>query len=272
MSECNDNNANGQAIATPHDNDILSGRGNFVNYHPGNEQFRALVRKHKVAYVACPKSMKGSFAEMIVEEIKQFNPPGRFLKQDDATKLWYDIGEKKSLDKTRQALREGAPEIQKEISGDDIATIPFVPKIEPERRVVDSPFDVVSSGQHTSHEQRASNFVANSLCNVVKEQPNFAVASSDSYHPVPIQMQPHHTLPMQSTMISQVIHQDDADPYCSSLSPEHYESFKMPTMKHTITSSNHHLNSYIPTHALVSFLTQLRSHFDKYFLRYEELF
>jgi len=90
-----------------------------VNYHAGNEHFRALVRKHKVAYVACPKPQKGKFSKMIVDEIKSRNPPGRFLKQDASTKLWYDIGEKKALDKTRQALREGAPEIMKELHGDE---------------------------------------------------------------------------------------------------------------------------------------------------------
>jgi hypothetical protein len=47
------------------------------------------------------------------------NPPGRFLKQDPKTKLWNDVGEKKALDKTRQALREGAPELMKEIDGTD---------------------------------------------------------------------------------------------------------------------------------------------------------
>lgn len=105
-------------IVTPHDHDVLSGRGNFVNYHAGNEHFRALVRKHKVAYVACPKPQKGKFSRLIVDEIKNRNPPGRFLKQDPETKLWHDIGEKKALDKTRQALREGAPEISKELGGD----------------------------------------------------------------------------------------------------------------------------------------------------------
>ena len=106
-------------IVTPHEHDVLSGRGNFVNYHAGNEHFRALVRKHKVAYVACPKPQKGKFSRMIVDEIKARNPPGRFLKQDNATKLWQDIGEKKALDKTRQALREGAPEITKELTGEE---------------------------------------------------------------------------------------------------------------------------------------------------------
>jgi hypothetical protein len=103
-------------IINPHDHDVLSGRGNFVNYHAGNEHFRGLVRKHKVAYVQCPKPQKGKFSRMIVEEVKCLNPPGRFLKQDHATKLWYDVGEKKSLDKTRQALREGAPEIMEEVN------------------------------------------------------------------------------------------------------------------------------------------------------------
>lgn len=105
-------------IVTPHEHDVLSGRGNFVNYHAGNEHFRALVRKHKVAYVACPKPQKGKFSRMIVDEIKARNPPGRFLKQDGGSKLWHDIGEKKALDKTRQALREGAPEISKELTGE----------------------------------------------------------------------------------------------------------------------------------------------------------
>ena len=106
-------------IVSPHEHDVLSGRGNFVNYHAGNEHFRALVRKHKVEYVKCPKPQKGKFSRMIVDEIRSRNPPGRFLKQDEKTKLWYEIGEKKALDKTRQALREGAPDIMKDITGDD---------------------------------------------------------------------------------------------------------------------------------------------------------
>ena len=89
-----------------------------MNYHVGNEHFRALVRKYKAEYVKCPKPQKGKFSRIIVDEVKDRNPPGRFLKQDASTKLWYDIGEKKSLDKTRQALREGAPDLMKEMTGE----------------------------------------------------------------------------------------------------------------------------------------------------------
>ncbi|KAL3786936.1 hypothetical protein HJC23_013271 [Cyclotella cryptica] len=58
------------------------------------------------------------YSILIYDEIRSMNPPGRFLKQDPNTKLWSDIGKKKALDKTRQALREGAPEMLKEL-GDD---------------------------------------------------------------------------------------------------------------------------------------------------------
>jgi hypothetical protein len=109
-----------RGIENPHEHDVLSGRGNFVNYHAGNEHFRGLVKKHKIAYVACPKPEKGRFSKVIVDEIRSMDPPGRFLKQDPGTKLWQDIGDKKSLDKTRQALREGAPELLKELTGDDL--------------------------------------------------------------------------------------------------------------------------------------------------------
>ena len=108
-----------KSIITPHDHDVLSGRGNYVNYHVGNEHFRSLVKKHKIAYVACPKPEKGRFSTIIVDEVRSLDPPGRFLKQDATTKLWQDIGDKKSLDKTRQALREGAPELLKELVEDD---------------------------------------------------------------------------------------------------------------------------------------------------------
>mmetsp|Transcript_13475 Transcript_13475/g.15101 ORF Transcript_13475/g.15101 Transcript_13475/m.15101 type:complete len:554 (+) Transcript_13475:63-1724(+) len=106
MSEAN--------IKEPHNHDVLSGRGNFVNYHDGNEYFRKLVQKYKLEYVKSPKQQKGKFSKIIVDDIKARNPPGRFLRLDKDTKLWWNIGEKKALDKTRQALREGAPEIMKD--------------------------------------------------------------------------------------------------------------------------------------------------------------
>ena len=102
-------------IETPNDTDVLSGRGNFVNYHPGNLLFRELVQKHKMAYVACPKPQKSGYAELIVSELREQG--ARFLTRNEKTKLWHDIGDKKALMKTRQALREGAPDIAEKIGG-----------------------------------------------------------------------------------------------------------------------------------------------------------
>lgn len=270
-SQCTDGSA---AVITPHDNDILSGRGNFVNFHPGNEQFRAMVRKHKVAYVACPKSMKGTFAEMIVEEIKRLNPPGRFLKQDDTTKLWYDIGEKKALDKTRQALREGAPEIQKEISGDDIATPSIVNNLETDIDVIPSALQPVRrSSDFTTNqllqERRVNDFATNQLQHQRRASdhgtqhsaypPNFVLHNTE-FVLGPTQTQRHPSLPVQNAAMVQMVHQDESDPYCSSLPPEHYENFETQVM----SNINHGMNSYNPTDSkrVSSFLMKVIFDFD----------
>ncbi len=97
-------------IEEPNENDVLSGRGNNVNYHPGNLYFRHLVKELKIDYVAAMKQDKPVFSKSIVQIIR--NGGGRFLKQDAKTGLWNDIGDKQALAKTRQALREGAPRIE----------------------------------------------------------------------------------------------------------------------------------------------------------------
>jgi hypothetical protein len=68
-------------------------------------------------YVKALKSQKPEFSKMIYDAVRDQDPPGRFLKQDEMTKLWYEISEKKAVDKTRQALREGAPVIKGKIAG-----------------------------------------------------------------------------------------------------------------------------------------------------------
>ncbi|KAL7486186.1 hypothetical protein ACHAW6_011781 [Cyclotella cf. meneghiniana] len=102
-------------ITTPHANDVLSGRGNLVNRHPGNEHFRSLVKQYKEEYVSCPKSRKAMYSKLIYNDIRSLHPPGRFLKQDPNTKIWNDIGKKTALAKARQALREGAPELLRDL-------------------------------------------------------------------------------------------------------------------------------------------------------------
>jgi hypothetical protein len=41
-----------------------------------------------------------------VRAIRNGDPPGRFIRKDDKTGKWVDIGDKKAAEKTSQALRE----------------------------------------------------------------------------------------------------------------------------------------------------------------------
>ena len=94
-------------IEDPHDNDVLFGRGNFVNSHAGNLRFRTYVYAQREEYARTPKNKKPIFARLIVNTIRNdLVPPGRFLIQDKSTKLWSDVGDRKAWDKTRQALRD----------------------------------------------------------------------------------------------------------------------------------------------------------------------
>lgn len=103
---------NDNGIYYPNCNDVLSGRGGLINKHSGNVSFRRLIERNKSTYHTCQKEFKSLLAKSIVLAFHQSSPPGRFLVKDDASGLWYNIGTRKAIAKTRQALREGAPEIR----------------------------------------------------------------------------------------------------------------------------------------------------------------
>lgn len=69
-------------------------------------------------YVSSTKRQKMSISRSIVEAVRQLDPPGRFLEQDPSTGLWADIGHKKAVEKTSQALRDGAASLRKQLSAD----------------------------------------------------------------------------------------------------------------------------------------------------------
>jgi hypothetical protein len=59
-----------------------------------------------------------AISRSIVEAVRSLDPPGRFLDKDPQTGLWYDIGHKKAVEKTSQALRDGAASLRKQLSAD----------------------------------------------------------------------------------------------------------------------------------------------------------
>lgn len=100
-----------QHFVNPTDSDILGGRGNGVNSHPGNAYFRRLIKENKVAYVHA----KGTFVKRnIVQEIfqKTQSEGGRFLKVDPETEHWYCMSIEEAEKKIGQALREGGPSMR----------------------------------------------------------------------------------------------------------------------------------------------------------------
>ena len=101
-------------IAEPGLNDCLFGRGGGTNHHPGNKLYRKIVEDRKEVYLTSKRLDKPLVAMNIINEWRALDPPGRFLKQNDKTKLWEDVGDKKAREKTSQALREKTPTKQRE--------------------------------------------------------------------------------------------------------------------------------------------------------------
>ena len=96
-------------ILSPRPDDVLCGRGGRGGIqfdHRGNKTFRSLVSIHKEHYALCDNQEKQEIAKDIINTIKGFNPPGRFLKYNKISFKWEEINEKKTMKKTTQALRE----------------------------------------------------------------------------------------------------------------------------------------------------------------------
>jgi hypothetical protein len=104
----------GKRIRTPHEHDVLLGRGGGINSHEGNVQFRAWVAERKNDYNLAPsKTEKARAAREVMALVQNRFPPGRFLKRDPTCMEWWvEIDDEKMMTKTSQALREGAPQIR----------------------------------------------------------------------------------------------------------------------------------------------------------------
>jgi hypothetical protein len=69
-------------------------------------------------YVTSTKRQKMAISRSIVEAVRSLDPPGRFLDKDPETGLWHDIGHKKAVEKTSQALRDGAATLRNQLNQD----------------------------------------------------------------------------------------------------------------------------------------------------------
>jgi hypothetical protein len=64
----------------PTDNDVLLGRGAFINDHPGNRQFRTLALEHKTEFDGANAADKRNISTKIVELFKGMTQPPHRLK------------------------------------------------------------------------------------------------------------------------------------------------------------------------------------------------
>jgi hypothetical protein len=90
-------------INEPEENDVLLGHGSKAYY--GSVVWHALVEANKAQYKRQSSQDRAITAKSIVLTIRGLEPPGRFLKKDADTGLWYDAGDLEAGKVTSQALR-----------------------------------------------------------------------------------------------------------------------------------------------------------------------
>uniref|UniRef100_A0A7S2JXN1 DUF6824 domain-containing protein n=1 Tax=Leptocylindrus danicus TaxID=163516 RepID=A0A7S2JXN1_9STRA len=95
------------------ENDVLLGRGKGPSNYIGNKRFRNLVSQYRPIYFESKRSDKLAIAKSVSEFIRQQEPAGRFLRLDNSTGTWVEVGEQDAIKKTAQLLREGILQRQK---------------------------------------------------------------------------------------------------------------------------------------------------------------
>lgn len=84
--------------------DVLCGRDKTSHAHIGNKRFRHIVMLHREEYQSAPsRELKTNITCKIVSMVKECG--GRFLKQDEKTGEWTDVGEHYAREKVSHALR-----------------------------------------------------------------------------------------------------------------------------------------------------------------------
>ena len=105
-------NSTNAADIFPRDGDILFGRGGRTNHHPGNKRLREVVNKYRDTYNSAKKTDKPKVSKLIVSAL--FEAGSRFLRMNEVTGRWEDVGDKRAAEKVSQTLREKDAEQKEE--------------------------------------------------------------------------------------------------------------------------------------------------------------
>ena len=87
----------------PTENDVLFGRGGYINIHPGNVRFRTKAFELRTWYEASTKEEKYNISKMLIESVK--GEGHRFLEKT-SDGLWHEVSGNGVRKKASQALRE----------------------------------------------------------------------------------------------------------------------------------------------------------------------
>ena len=87
----------------PNPADVLLGRGESSHANPGNIWYRSLIDQSIDRYEQGCKKEKTLLSMRIVDIIRQSK--GRFLREDEYTKGWYEVDESEARDKVSHSFR-----------------------------------------------------------------------------------------------------------------------------------------------------------------------
>ena len=87
----------------PTENDVLFGRGGYINIHPGNVRFRTKAFELRTWYEASTKEEKYNISKRLIESVK--GEGHRFLEKT-SDGLWHEVSGNGVRKKASQALRE----------------------------------------------------------------------------------------------------------------------------------------------------------------------
>eukprot|EP00934_Nitzschia_sp_Nitz4_P001189 Nitzschia sp. Nitz4//scaffold44_size153857//82100//83656//NITZ4_002727-RA/size153857-processed-gene-0.127-mRNA-1//1//CDS//3329552175//1189//frame0 len=89
-----------QPVDEPRQSDVLFGPG--ARRHAGNKTYWRLMKTNLDHYIISPYGARSMISRSIVEGIRERK--GRFLEQDPKTAIWYEISDKRAIEKTSHAL------------------------------------------------------------------------------------------------------------------------------------------------------------------------
>jgi hypothetical protein len=98
------------------DKNIINGRGQCRQRHPGNMMFRKLVGKHKQTYAQAPVADKRKISRGIVAALR------RFGFNNISTGCYCDNEDKKAVGKTLQGLRDISRELHAGMDDSDTSS------------------------------------------------------------------------------------------------------------------------------------------------------